>query len=121
MKKVMIDMGAGLLAPLLLGMVALFSQGVSASGSATNLAVGEILVDYVGRGVVRFNGPLTGTPPACSTHGEHFAFDANTAGGRAVLSLVLAAQASGKTIRAYGKGTCDIHPNIESWSWGAIR
>jgi hypothetical protein len=48
------------------------------------------------------------------------AFNTNEAGGRAILSIVLAAQASGKKINARGTGTCSLYGVMEDWNWGLI-
>ncbi len=113
--------GIGLLTSSVLLTAVTFSTNVLAAGAAINLTVKEVRADRNGMGYVRFNGPITDAPPACSTHKEHLAFDVNTAAGRAIMSLALAAQASGKPITAYGTGSCDIYNVVESWNWGVVR
>jgi hypothetical protein len=43
-----------------------------------------------------------------------FAIDSNDAGGRAMIAVVLAAQATGRTITVVGQGSCNIWPVVET-------
>lgn len=96
--------------------IPLFSFG---EAQVEGVKVINVRVDKDGRGYVRFDQPLSGTPASCiSGHNEHLAFDLNTDGGKGIMSIALAAQASGKSIKARGTGQCDIYSIIESWSWG---
>ena len=82
----------------------------------------NVRVDKNGKGYIRFDKPLTGAPASCiSGHAEHLAFDLSTPGGKGIMSVALAAQASGKTIKAQGNGQCDIYGTVESWSWGYVH
>lgn len=51
---------------------------------------------------------MNGTPSvaACSTSGWHYTFDATSAEGKNIVSIILAAQLSKQTITIGGKGTC---------------
>jgi hypothetical protein len=43
-----------------------------------------------------------------------FALDSNDAGGRAMIAVVLAAQATGRTITVVGQGSCNIWSVVET-------
>jgi hypothetical protein len=98
------------------------SLNAVAVGYIDNATVTQVRVDKSGIGYVTFNIPIYGEPASCTQAGytNVLAFNTNEAGGRAILSIVLAAQASGKKIRAAGTGTCPSYGIIEDWSWGLI-
>lgn len=82
----------------------------------------NVRADKDGKGYVTFDQPLSGTPASCISggHTRHLAFDLNTEGGKGIMSIALAAQASGKSIKARGTGQCDIYGIVESWAWGYV-
>jgi hypothetical protein len=82
--------------------------------------VENVRVDKSGKGYVKFSVRLAGSPASCSNHLNHLAFDTNTPGGQAIMSLALTAQSTGKKIYARGTNTCDIYSVVESWDWGYI-
>ncbi len=93
------------------------------AGATAAFAVEHVRVDRNGLGFVKFVDELTGTPASCRTkpYKNMLSFDTNTAGGKAIYSMVLSAYLSGKNITAVGTGTCDDYNNLmESWGWGAI-
>ncbi|GAB1624074.1 hypothetical protein AAOGI_41240 [Agarivorans albus] len=93
-----------------------------AKGYSNNYKVVEVRADASGKAYVKFDKPLIQTPAACgSGYASHLAFDLKTPGGQGILSVVLAAQASGKRIKAQGTGTCSVYGVIESWSWGLVN
>src|SRR5688572_1634862 len=96
------------------------SLNTAAFGGIDNGVVIEVRVDKSGLGYVAFGSPLTSQPPTCTQAGyaNALAFNTNEAGGRAILSIVLAAQASGKKINARGTGTCSLYGVMEDWNWG---
>lgn len=71
-----------------------------------------------GKGYVYFQGTRSGTIPACATDnaGGYFrlAFDSNTAGGKSMLAIILAAHASGETVWFSGTDDCGLINNMES-------
>ena len=87
-----------------------------------NSKVVNVRADKTGKGYIKFDKPLTGSPASCIAggHERHLAFDLNTLGGQGVMSLALSALATGKSIRARGTGTCDIYSVVESWDWGYV-
>ncbi|USH03699.1 hypothetical protein K6Q96_06820 [Grimontia kaedaensis] len=84
-----------------------------------------VRVDGTGQGMVEFDKPIAGTPPSCVHHAfkNKLAFDANTAGGQAVLSLALSAKAMGVEVEAYGLGKCGVYGGtyVETWNYGVMR
>ncbi|WHI52757.1 hypothetical protein P3339_08340 [Microbulbifer sp. MLAF003] len=87
--------------------------------------VEQIRVDGDGRAMIFFDKPLGGTPAACAdktNYGNALAVDAATDGGKAVLSMVLAAKASGATVTAYGHGVCGLYGSnvVETWNHGFL-
>ena len=94
-----------------------------AVGQITEGEIAQVRVDKSGKGYVKFKTSLVGTPATCTQpdYVAVLAFDTNEAGGRAIYSLVLAAQASGKKITAKGTGLCSAYANtIEDWNFGSI-
>lgn len=95
-----------------------------AFGSVTAKVV-DIRVDRNGLGMVIFDQPIAGSPPSCVhvAYTNALSFDANTAGGKAILAAALVAKASGDTVNAYGTGECANYGNAwaEDWSYGHVR
>lgn len=91
-------------------------------GVANNFKVVHVRADASGKGYIKFDKILQNTPPSCvsSVQDKKLAFDTTTAGGKSILSLALAAQATGTDIYAKGNGKCDIYGTVESWSWGYL-
>jgi hypothetical protein len=109
-----------ILLTLLLGCVSsAFAYG-TVSGTVT-----EVRVDADGKGMVFFSQTIVGAPPSCvhSAYTNAFAFNSNTAGGRSVLAVALAAKATGDTISVVGAGTCVIFGNawVEDWQYGNLQ
>jgi hypothetical protein len=95
-----------------------------AIGMVDGAKVIYVRADKSGKGIIEFDKPLYSSPAACGVSGgytKHLAFDTNTAGGKSIMSIALAAQASGATILARGTGTCDIYSVVESWDLGMIQ
>ena len=92
-----------------------------AYGEAKNLKVDLVRVDKDGRGIVTFVSDMVRTPASCGTNIKRLAFDTNTVGGQGILSLVLTAKVTGKTVFARGNGQCNIFAEVEDWAWGQIN
>jgi hypothetical protein len=60
----------------------------------------------------RLDGAWPGKP-ACATVGW-WAFDGNTAAGKALLATLLTAQASGRPVIAWGHDSCDLRSDMET-------
>lgn len=104
---------------LLLSITALLCGHVMANGVAMGFKVTEVRVDRDGKGYVTFDQPLTRSPASCGTpYPKSLSFDTTTAPGRAIYSMALAAQISGKTITAEGTGTCPEYGVVEGWLLG---
>ena len=100
-----------------------FHSAVYAVGEAQHFTVENVRADNSGKGYVKFTQPLIGTPAACigtSNHTNHLSFNTANPGGKAILALVLAAQATGNTVLARGTGTCEEYGVVESWDWGYV-
>jgi hypothetical protein len=73
--------------------------------------------------VVRLSVPTAAPLPACvttgasGTNGYEWAFAANTAGGKAMLTGIFTAQALGTTVQFVGDGTCDAWAARERLSY----
>lgn len=107
--------------------VALFfgcTSSAFAYGTVT-ATVASVRIDADGRGMVFFSQAMTGTPPSCvlaAAYNHALAFDTNTAGGKSILAMVLAAKATGDTISAIGANGCNLYGNssAEDWSYGQV-
>ncbi|WP_020413301.1 hypothetical protein [Microbulbifer variabilis] len=101
---------------------ALYVSNAYSLGSVS-AKVEQIRVDGDGGAMIFFDKPLGGTPAACvdkTNYGNALAVDAATDGGKAVLSMVLTAKASGATVTAYGHGVCGVYGGnvVEVWNHG---
>lgn len=92
------------------------------NGEATNYTIDRVVVNEDARGFVYFTQALGGTRPPCVVPGldRVLVFDLKKEGGKAIYSMVLTAQVSGKKISAQGTGNCLIHSQAESWYRGWI-
>jgi len=108
---------------IVLFVLVIFSGSAFSDGIADTLDVDFVRVDHTGFGYVEFKTNLVGTPASCTQSGytKSLAFDANTAGGKAIMSLALAAKTSGRKILARGTGACAIYGVMEQWAWGIIK
>jgi hypothetical protein len=94
-----------------------------AAGTIT-ATVTSVRVDSNGKGLVTFAQAIGGTPPGCvvGAYASALAFDATTAGGKAVLALALTAKATGVTVSAFGLGTCAVYGSyVEDWNYGTAN
>lgn len=108
---------------LLAGAALAVAGTASAQGIATSLGVEAIRVDSDGKALVRFSANLSGSRPGCMDGGyaNYLAFDANTAGGKNILAVLLSAKLGERTVTAYGTGTCPTYGLIENWFFGSIE
>ncbi|MEX2961971.1 hypothetical protein [Microbulbifer sp. TYP-18] len=110
---------------LIPAIAALFVANAYSAASVTG-KIKRVRVDHDGRAMIVFEQPLGGTPAACSdkqNYGNALAVDARTEGGKAVLSMALAAKLSGSTVAAFGSGTCGLYGGsvIETWNIGSLE
>ncbi|WP_422135465.1 hypothetical protein [Endozoicomonas sp. ALD040] len=106
---------------VLLVFVSIISVESFAKGVAEKFNVTAVRVDQSGKGYVVFDRDLIGQPAECiTTYTNSLAFNTSTPGGQAILSLALAAKASGSPIKAVGTGKCDAYGVMEDWSYGFI-
>ncbi|NRF28397.1 hypothetical protein [Vibrio coralliilyticus] len=88
-------------------------------------SISRVIVSQSGWVTVKFANPLVsigGGVADCvaSWNKDSLSFSTKTQEGSAILSLVLAAQVSGKKVYAQGTGTCQVTGNSESWNFGWI-
>ena len=108
---------------LFITVLIMLSQAIYAEGRADLFEVDLVRVDKTGLGYVKFKNDLLGTPADCIQPGYEaaLAFDTNQAAGKSIMSLVLAAQASGRKVLARGTGSCAIYGVMEEWKWGYVQ
>jgi hypothetical protein len=94
-------------------------RDLHAQGILHNARVVNIRIDASGKGMVFFDAPLGATPPSCAnSYNNALAFDANTAGGKAILAVALSAKADGTALLIVGSGACSIYGGyLEDWSY----
>jgi hypothetical protein len=98
-----------------------------AKGVAYKATVVDVRIDHTGHGFIKFKEPLkdahNSSIPDCTqeAYSNMLAFDVNTAGGKAVMAIALAAKSSGKLIHGVGAGKCDVYGVMEDWSYGWIQ
>lgn len=101
----------------------LISSHALAAAAVTGI-VTAVRIDQTGNGLVHFDHIVSGTPPGCviGAYQSALAFNTNTAAGKAIYAMVLAAKSQGSTITAYGLGTCAIFGSyIEDWDYGTVQ
>jgi hypothetical protein len=101
----------------------LLTNQALAAGSVINAKVTDVRIDADGKGMVIFDQLLGATPPSCAIpyYANALAFNASTAGGRAIMALALTAKATGAKTIVYGSGACGHYgAYVEDWSTGQI-
>jgi hypothetical protein len=93
---------------------AAFAQGV-----VTGHVV-HVRIDQSGKGFVYFDENVVGYPSCViSTYENAMAFDANTAGGKAIMARALAAKAMSDLMTVYGSSSCTVFGGwAEDWMYG---
>jgi len=102
---------------------AMFALQATAAGNVDAKVI-QVRMDKNGWGMVIFDRALGGTQPNCveAPYVNALAFDANTAGGRAIAAMALTAKATGSSITVYGTGACSVYgAYLEDWSYGVIH
>lgn len=106
---------------ILIALVCLLIASPSFSyGLVVNAKVVEVRIDKEGKGMVFFDQLIGGDPATCvhPSYTNALAFDMNTAGGKGILAVALAAKAAGTTMTVYGTKTCTIYSVVEDWMYG---
>lgn len=89
--------------------------GIQSAWAAGNVlsTIATVRTDVDGKGIIEFSQTIGGSPPTCVATGFNLmmSFNANTAGGRAILAVALVAKASGSQVLAVGGGTCNLYSN----------
>ena len=98
---------------LILTTTLLTTSLAKASDTPAGTKVHYVRADASGRGVVMFTADIN-NQAVCSDVGyeRRMAFDANTAGGRALLALFTSAKLGNKDVLAYGSGGCSIYADV---------
>lgn len=104
---------------------AIFIAAQAIANGGGSFRVTGVRIDSNGLGMVIFDQPLSGSRPACivSAYANALAFDSNTAAGKGIMALALAAKATGDTVGVYGAGACSIYGGsyVEDWSYGVVQ
>jgi hypothetical protein len=105
-----------------LTLLSIFSFNLLAAGNV-NSKVEFVRVDKSGKGYIKFTAALAGSKPSCTTsgHSNSLAFRLSDVGGPGILSMALAAKATGAKVKAYGTGACGIYGVMEDWNYGLIK
>lgn len=95
------------------------------SGDVNDALVTMIRIDANGKGMIYFDRPIENRP-ACAAEPAYYnalAFDANIAGGKAILSWALTAKATGSKVWVHGYSTCEIYGNgvVSSFDYGVVK
>lgn len=102
------------MARLKIVVLAVLCFSTAASAGSVLSTVKSVRVDESGLGIVEFFSLLGGAAGCVgSGYEKSMAFDANTAGGKSILSAALTAKASGSTVYAIGTGACPIYGIVE--------
>ena len=104
-------------------LIVLYASSAYSFGKVNQAYVVNVRVDRNGWGIVTFDSPIVGdyAPKRNANYVNHFSFDTNTEGGKALYTMALTAVASGKRITAYGTGACSEYTDtVESWSYGHL-
>jgi hypothetical protein len=71
---------------------------------------------------LRLEGAVTTPQPGCKVDSSYqFAFDSNTATGRALLAVALAAQVSAQPVKVNGYNQCTHFNTVEDLRWLSIQ
>ena len=106
----------------------LLSLNAAAYGYISGAKVVQVRIDQGGQGMITFDKAIGGgngtTRPGCvnAAYINMFSFNTNTAAGRAIMAMALAAKATGSPVEAVGLNACTIYSNIvEDISYGIIQ
>ena len=92
----------------------LLAAGASSASIADAGLLDTVIVWPGGQVMVSTSGTRASVPSCGSSHPRQFAFDSTTAAGRAQLSVLLTAYASGKSVRIIGTALCDVVGDTET-------
>lgn len=99
-------------------------------GYVSQAKVTQIRVDRNGRAMIFFDQNLKASPEGAapldcvhSSYKSALAIDTREEGSAAVLSMALAAKATGALVTAYGNGQCGIYGGnvVETWNYGEMK
>jgi hypothetical protein len=79
-------------------------DGTALATSVTGARIVNIRADANGLAIIAIDQTVAGPP--CSANGSIFAFNTNTAGGRSILTIAMAAKLSGRLVEFAGNNGC---------------
>lgn len=73
--------------------------------------------------MIRMDGAIGGTPPACATNAATYigAFNLTFTNGEGIYANLLTAVANGSTVQIQGAGTCTVNATVEDIGTVRIR
>jgi hypothetical protein len=92
------------------------SNAAQAGGAALDVTVTGLTPIESGAFIAYISATITGGP-SCATQTTRIAADPNTAGGRAVIAVLMMSYATGKTFDFTGNGTCNVWGDTETVQW----
>ncbi len=106
-------------------MCTFFASQAFAIGHVNKAKVVKIRVDGSGKVMIFFDQKIEGSP-TCVGHEIYkwaLAADANTEGGKAVLSMALTAKTTGASVTVNGLGVCGVYGGqvVETWNYGSLH
>lgn len=99
------------------------TQQAFSYGALSNAKVTQVRIDSDGKGMVIFDQPIGNAPPGCviPAYANAMAFNATTAGGKAIMAMALTAKTTGGNIVVHGTGGCGHYGGyVEDWSYGHL-
>lgn len=87
----------------LMASVSAYAGGITSNVSFIQVNAGTSWPELV---AIKFTSMPTNSPSCATDSHGRFATSLSTEAGKAIYSMALAAQASGKTLEVFGKGTC---------------
>ena len=101
----------------------LLNAKVLAAGHVTDALIKTLYCGYFGAYEmcsITFDKPIE-EKDSCHTNKDRMQFKVDSDIGKALLSVALTANASGKKVEVYSRGTCTIHPKIADLDWIKIK
>ena len=92
------------------------SNRAQAGGTAYGVTVTGLTPVESGAFIAYISTTIAGGP-ACATITTRIAADPNTAGGRAVIAVLMMAYPTGKTFDFTGNGSCNVWGDTETVQW----
>jgi hypothetical protein len=99
-----------------------FSPNIVSAHGVLDGHIVDIRVEISGQVILTFDQPAGQTPPECAAaNPKHMAFSLTSPSGSGVLSTAIAAQSTGKIVRARGTGACSSFNVFEDIGYLVLR